>query len=124
VGDEANYTWHRNGRWLRGGLSPSLVLARVSSADAGSYGCRASGTRGSGVSAPLGLSVLCECPPAPRGQPTGQDGAQTPLGAPDPASPARAVRAAGPSSPSSSSPCPAPDPCGMGERVLGVGYPQ
>ncbi|NXH74141.1 SN protein, partial [Hydrobates tethys] len=71
VGEEANYTWYKNSRWLREGPAGSLVLARVSSADAGSYRCRASGTRGSAASAPLSLSVLCECPPAPRGQATG-----------------------------------------------------
>lgn len=83
VGEEANYTWYKNGRWLRGGPAGSLVLTRISSADTGSYHCRASGTRGSVTSAPLSLSVLCECPPAPRGQASGQDGAQSP--------PARAV---------------------------------
>ncbi|NWT06698.1 SN protein, partial [Mionectes macconnelli] len=62
-GEGANYTWHRDGRWLREGPSPALVLPRVSSADSGSYGCRASGAWGAASSAPLGLSVLCECPP-------------------------------------------------------------
>ncbi|NXS40249.1 SN protein, partial [Balaeniceps rex] len=78
VGEEANYTWYKNSRWLREGPAASLVLTRVSSADTGSYRCQASGTRGSAASAPLSLSVLCECPPAPRGQATGQDGAQSP----------------------------------------------
>ncbi|KAM6076796.1 sialoadhesin [Chlamydotis macqueenii] len=58
VGAEANYTWYKNGRWLREGPAASLVLARVTSADTGSYRCRASGTRGSAASAPLSLSVL------------------------------------------------------------------
>ncbi|NXE16584.1 SN protein, partial [Lophotis ruficrista] len=62
VGAEANYTWYKNGRWLRDGPAASLVLAPVTSADTGSYHCRASGTRGSAASAPLSLSVLCECP--------------------------------------------------------------
>ncbi|XP_027488391.1 sialoadhesin-like, partial [Corapipo altera] len=57
-GEGANYTWHRDGRWLREGPSPSLVLPRVSSADSGSYGCLASGAWGTASSAPLGLSVL------------------------------------------------------------------
>ncbi|NWQ71170.1 SN protein, partial [Neopipo cinnamomea] len=61
-GEGANYTWHRDGRWLREGPAPSLVLPRVSSADSGSYACRASGAWGTASSAPLGLSVLCECP--------------------------------------------------------------
>ncbi|NWU87115.1 SN protein, partial [Onychorhynchus coronatus] len=61
-GESANYTWHRDGQWLREGPSPSLVLPRVSSADSGSYGCRASGAWGTASSAPLGLSVLCERP--------------------------------------------------------------
>ncbi|NXT36823.1 SN protein, partial [Pelecanoides urinatrix] len=78
VGEEANYTWYKNSRWLREGPAGSLVLARVSSTDTGSYRCRASGTRGSATSATLSLSVLCECPPAPRGQATGQDRAQSP----------------------------------------------
>ncbi|XP_075006599.1 sialoadhesin [Calonectris borealis] len=58
VGEEANYTWYKNSRWLREGPAGSLVLARVSSTDTGSYRCRASGTRGSAASAPLSLSVL------------------------------------------------------------------
>ncbi|KAM6135703.1 LOW QUALITY PROTEIN: sialoadhesin [Phoenicopterus ruber ruber] len=58
VGEEANYTWYKNSRWLQEGPDGSLVLTRVSSADAGSYRCRASGTRGSAASAPLGLTVL------------------------------------------------------------------
>ncbi|NWT31125.1 SN protein, partial [Cardinalis cardinalis] len=57
-----NYTWYRDGRWLWEGPSGSFVLSPVSSADAGSYQCRASGTWGTATSAPLSLSVLCECP--------------------------------------------------------------
>lgn len=68
VGDEANYTWYKNSRWLREGPASALILGPVSSTDAGFYHCRASGVRGSAASAPLSLSVLCECPPAPRGQ--------------------------------------------------------
>lgn len=74
VGEEANYTWYKNNRWLQEGPDGSIILARVSSADTGSYRCRASGTRGSTASATLSFNVLCECPPAPRGQ----DGAQSP----------------------------------------------
>ncbi|NXC58566.1 SN protein, partial [Aleadryas rufinucha] len=62
-----NYTWYRDGRWLREGSSGSFVLGRVSSADAGSYQCRASGTWGTATSVPLSLSVLCECPQVPAG---------------------------------------------------------
>ncbi|XP_065489801.1 sialoadhesin [Caloenas nicobarica] len=58
VGDEANYTWYKNGRWLREGPAGSLVLTPVTSTDTGSYHCQASGTRGSVTSALLGLSVL------------------------------------------------------------------
>ncbi|NWR26169.1 SN protein, partial [Emberiza fucata] len=62
-GDEGvNYTWYRDGRWLWQGPSGSLVLSPVSSADAGSYQCQASGTWGTATSVPLTLSVLCECP--------------------------------------------------------------
>ncbi|NXU96398.1 SN protein, partial [Cettia cetti] len=57
-----NYTWYRDGRWLWEGQSGSFVLGRVSSADAGSYQCRASGTWGTATSVPVSLSVLCECP--------------------------------------------------------------
>ncbi|NWW49757.1 SN protein, partial [Pedionomus torquatus] len=64
VGEEANYTWYKNSRWLQEGLSSSLVLTHVSSADTGSYHCQASGMRGSATSAMLSFSVLCECPPA------------------------------------------------------------
>ncbi|NXS13602.1 SN protein, partial [Neodrepanis coruscans] len=63
-GEGANYTWYRDGRWLREGPSRSLVLPHVSSSDSGSYGCRASGAWGTASSALLGLSVLCECPQA------------------------------------------------------------
>ncbi|NXT52338.1 SN protein, partial [Pluvianellus socialis] len=63
VGEEANYTWYKNSRWLQEGPASSLVLTHVSSTDTGSYCCRASGTRGSAVSATLSFSVLCECPP-------------------------------------------------------------
>ncbi|NXK52028.1 SN protein, partial [Chauna torquata] len=73
VGDEANYTWYKNSRWLQEGPASSLVFARVSSADAGFYHCRASGAQGSAASAPLSLSVLCE---SPRGRGRGQDRAQ------------------------------------------------
>ncbi|XP_075608994.1 sialoadhesin isoform X1 [Balearica regulorum gibbericeps] len=58
VGEEANYTWYKNSRWLQEGPAGSLVLARVSSADTGFYHCRVSGMRGSAASAPLSLSVL------------------------------------------------------------------
>ncbi|NXX11840.1 SN protein, partial [Podargus strigoides] len=80
VGQEANYTWYKNGRWLREGPARALVLTRVSSADTGSYQCQASGTRGSATSVPLSLHVLCECPPAPG------DRAPRTLRAPSPAS--------------------------------------
>uniref|UniRef100_A0A8B9G899 Sialic acid binding Ig like lectin 1 n=1 Tax=Amazona collaria TaxID=241587 RepID=A0A8B9G899_9PSIT len=62
LGGEPNCTWYRNNRWLREGPSCSLVLTHVTSADTGSYHCRASGTRGSVTSALLSFSVLCECP--------------------------------------------------------------
>ncbi|NXS30204.1 SN protein, partial [Pomatostomus ruficeps] len=62
-----NFTWYRDGRWLREGPSGSLVLGRVSSADAGSYQCRATGAWGTATSVPLSLSILCECPPVPPG---------------------------------------------------------
>lgn len=78
VGEEANYTWYKNSRWLQEGPAGSLVLTRVSSTDTGSYHCRASGTRGSAASATLSFSVLCECPPALQGQAKGQDGVQSP----------------------------------------------
>ncbi|XP_056217170.1 sialoadhesin isoform X1 [Falco biarmicus] len=58
VGEEANYTWYKNSRWLREGPDGSLVLTHVSSADTGTYHCRASGMRGSATSAPLSLRVL------------------------------------------------------------------
>ncbi|NWZ74158.1 SN protein, partial [Acrocephalus arundinaceus] len=57
-----NYTWYRDGRWLWEGQSSSFVLSRVSSTDAGSYQCQASGTWGTATSVPISLSVLCECP--------------------------------------------------------------
>ncbi|XP_030306777.1 sialoadhesin [Calypte anna] len=58
VGDEANYTWYKNNRWLQEGPSASLLLTRVSSTDTGSYHCRASGGRGTATSPPLSLTVL------------------------------------------------------------------
>ncbi|XP_048160997.1 sialoadhesin isoform X1 [Corvus hawaiiensis] len=53
-----NYTWYRDGRWLREGPSGSFILGHVSSADAGSYQCQASGTWGTATSVPVSLSVL------------------------------------------------------------------
>ncbi|XP_054149421.1 sialoadhesin [Melozone crissalis] len=53
-----NYTWYRDGRWLWEGPSGTFVLSPVSSADAGSYQCQASGTWGTATSVPLSLSVL------------------------------------------------------------------
>ncbi|NXU35025.1 SN protein, partial [Drymodes brunneopygia] len=61
-----NYTWYRDGRWLQEGPSGSFVLSRVSSADAGSYQCQASGTWGTATSVPVSLSVLCEWTVPPR----------------------------------------------------------
>ncbi|XP_009882395.1 PREDICTED: sialoadhesin [Charadrius vociferus] len=58
VGEEANYTWYKNSRWLQEGPAGSLVLTRVSSTDTGSYHCQASGMRGSATSATLSFSVL------------------------------------------------------------------
>ncbi|NXK14534.1 SN protein, partial [Herpetotheres cachinnans] len=71
VGEEANYTWYKNSRWLREAPASSLTLTHVSSADTGTYRCQASGMRGSATSAPLSLHVLCECPLALQGQATG-----------------------------------------------------
>ncbi|NXF13656.1 SN protein, partial [Smithornis capensis] len=92
-GEGANYTWYRDGRWLREGPSPSLVLPRVSSADSGSYGCRASGTWGTASSALLGLSVLCECPQATSHSPRAAWGFphRDPLPPPVPTDPPRDV---------------------------------
>lgn len=127
VGEEANYTWYKNSRWLREGPASSLVLAPVSSIDTGSYRCRASGTRGSAASAPLSLNVLCEYPSAPWGQATGQDGVQSPWHGLCWMHPAQhhvshlhgPAMARGPSSSSSSSPCPAPLLSGQGKRTSG-----
>ncbi|XP_053922271.1 sialoadhesin [Cuculus canorus] len=58
VGEDANYTWYKNNRWLQEGRDGSLILTRISSADTGSYRCRASGMKGTITSAPLSLSVL------------------------------------------------------------------
>ncbi|NXC78117.1 SN protein, partial [Anhinga anhinga] len=99
VGEEANYTWYKDSRWLQEGPTGSLVLTRVSSADAGSYRCRASGTRGSAASAPLSLSVLCECPPRPRGdRPLGRTG-RRPLARAAPGASSPAPRASHPRDP-------------------------
>ncbi|KAM9378011.1 LOW QUALITY PROTEIN: sialoadhesin [Phaethornis superciliosus] len=69
VGDEANYTWYRNNRWLQEGPSASLLLTRVSPTDTGSYHCRASGGRGTATSPPLSLTVLCPPSPPPQTPP-------------------------------------------------------
>uniref|UniRef100_A0A672UEQ7 Sialic acid binding Ig like lectin 1 n=1 Tax=Strigops habroptila TaxID=2489341 RepID=A0A672UEQ7_STRHB len=78
VGEDANYTWYRNNRWLLEGPSSSLVLPHVTSADTGSYCCRASGTRGSITSALLSLSVLCESGPRPPRRGSGPSPRTTP----------------------------------------------
>ncbi|NWI47758.1 SN protein, partial [Picathartes gymnocephalus] len=88
-----NYTWYRDGRWLREGQSGSFVLGRVSSADAGSYQCQASGSWGTATSVPISLSVLCECPPVPRHAPEPSGDSPTPC-----------------PQPMGHSPCPLPDP--------------
>ncbi|NWU99700.1 SN protein, partial [Upupa epops] len=62
AGEESNYTWYKNSRWLRDGPARTLILTHVSSDDTGSYHCQASGTQGSITSVPLNFNVLCECP--------------------------------------------------------------
>ncbi|XP_068800017.1 sialoadhesin isoform X2 [Struthio camelus] len=57
AGQEANFTWFKNGQWLQEGGAGSLTFTRVSSAHAGSYHCQAAGARGTAASAPLSLSV-------------------------------------------------------------------
>ncbi|NWR80911.1 SN protein, partial [Centropus unirufus] len=61
VGEDVNYTWYKNNRWLQEGPAGSIILSRVSSTDTGSYHCRASGMKGSITSALLSLSVLYPC---------------------------------------------------------------
>nr|XP_042711610.1 sialoadhesin [Chrysemys picta bellii] len=58
LGGETNYTWYKNSKWLQDGPVRSLHLDRVSSADTGSYHCRAEGRTGSAVSALVSLDVL------------------------------------------------------------------
>ncbi|NXB71996.1 SN protein, partial [Donacobius atricapilla] len=96
-----NYTWYRDGRWLWEGPSGSFVLGRVSSADAGSYQCQASGTWGTATSVPLSLSVLCECPQHRQARPQ-----------PLPPGPFKPLLAAGCATlcPTATLPCPLPDP--------------
>ncbi|XP_065453445.1 sialoadhesin isoform X1 [Chrysemys picta bellii] len=58
LGGETNYTWYKNSKWLQDGPVRSLHLDRVSSADTGSYHCRAEGRTGSAISALVSLDVL------------------------------------------------------------------
>ncbi|KAH0615702.1 hypothetical protein JD844_026033 [Phrynosoma platyrhinos] len=43
---EMNYTWYKNGRHIRGGPDPSLLLEGLAREEAGSYQCQAEGMMG------------------------------------------------------------------------------
>ncbi|XP_042325659.1 sialoadhesin-like [Sceloporus undulatus] len=58
---EMNYTWYKNGRHVREGPDPSLLLDGVARDDAGSYQCQAEGMMGRVTSALVNLNVHCEC---------------------------------------------------------------
>ncbi|XP_067324523.1 sialoadhesin [Anolis sagrei] len=55
---DMNYTWYRNGKHVRQGPDPQLLLGRVARADAGSYQCQAEGAAGQVTSPLVSLNVL------------------------------------------------------------------
>ncbi|CAN0100602.1 unnamed protein product [Bubo scandiacus] len=69
-GQDLNYTWYKNGAWLKEGMAHTLLFHRVAASDAGYYSCKVTNDRGSDMSQAITLSVtspspLPQTPPRP-----------------------------------------------------------
>ncbi|XP_027526488.1 sialoadhesin-like, partial [Neopelma chrysocephalum] len=56
-GQDLNYTWYRNGAWLKEGPAHTLLFPAVAAGDAGYYSCQVTNGQGSDTAPPLSLSV-------------------------------------------------------------------
>ncbi|NWU99697.1 SN protein, partial [Upupa epops] len=54
---DLNYTWYKNGVWLKEGSAHTLLFQHVASSDAGYYSCKVTNDRGSDTSPAVSLSV-------------------------------------------------------------------
>ncbi|NXL39922.1 SN protein, partial [Glaucidium brasilianum] len=62
-GQDLNYTWYKNGAWLKAGTAHTLLFHHVAASDAGYYSCKVTNDRGSDTSQAITLSVTY--PPRP-----------------------------------------------------------
>lgn len=59
-GQDLNYTWYKNGAWLKEGSAHTLLFLHAAASDAGYYSCKVTNDRGSDTSQAIRLSVTCE----------------------------------------------------------------
>lgn len=64
-GQDLNYTWYKNGAWLKEGSAHTLLFHHVTASNTGYYCCKVTNDRGSDTSPSISLSVTCECPGTP-----------------------------------------------------------
>ncbi|NXW89646.1 SN protein, partial [Alopecoenas beccarii] len=56
-GQDLNYTWYKNGVWLKEGSAHTLLFLHTAASDAGYYSCKVTNDRGSDTSQAISLSV-------------------------------------------------------------------
>ncbi|NXN91780.1 SN protein, partial [Rhinopomastus cyanomelas] len=56
-GQDLNYTWYKNGAWLKEGSAHTLLFQHVATSDAGYYSCKVTNNQGSDTSPAVSLSV-------------------------------------------------------------------
>ncbi|KAK2523430.1 hypothetical protein Q9966_012084 [Columba livia] len=56
-GQDLNYTWYKNGAWLKEGSAHTLLFLHAAASDAGYYSCKVTNDRGSDTSQAIRLSV-------------------------------------------------------------------